>query len=253
MELGSPRISNSIALFALIMVLVGFYTEPAKLNAIWPNVLTYETPDFKCESDTCELEVKIYNGGWATQRDLRFELPTYSKEYRRIWSNRGYKVLTDDNKKTLDLGLLHPGQQRYVSVYYPREVEKGRHYPTKFFFEIYSADVTASYSGTDDPYALKLPWWWYMTTFCTLGLTVIALVARLFERPKDRYIRLLRERDKHLSEYVKVKKKIAKNAAQLATIPENVIDAAERQMDGWWKWLIPKTRRGSVKTPFSPA
>lgn len=241
--LGSTRFSNFVAAIGVVMLVVGLYAEPTKLNALWWNVLTYQTSGLECASDGCSLEVRISNNGWVTQRDLRFELPTlYRKEHTRIFSSKGYTLSKVANVTIMDLGLVHPGKDHLVVLYYPKGAAPEKDLE-RFHLSIYSADAYAVYAGPDDPFAL--PWWWWWLVYIITASAVLSTLARIFESKKDRYIRLLRERAAALKGVSRRQAKIERLNREIAEVPPDIVDQAERTMDKWPRFMVPESRRGS--------
>lgn len=245
MDLGAHRVTNLIALIALAMVVIAFYAD-RKLDAFWPYTLTYETEGLQCEGDACNLKVWVKNGGWAAQRDVRFELPNLKKQHTHLYVSRGYKMINDLSRTTIDLGTLHPGSFRLVNVQYPKAIDSA------FFgrdrLDIYSQDSEAAYGGPGEEAFILPRWYWYMMAGLVTLLAVQA-VLRLFERPSGRYIRLLHDLDKALKQYKKSKVQVAKLRAQLDEIPDAAVRKAEAGIEKAPRWARPKSRRGVVENP----
>lgn len=243
MEIGSSRTTNILAALALGMASFGFYAD-RKLDAFWPYTLSYETEGLKCDATKCELDIWVRNHGWIAQRDVRFELPDLKKDYELIHVDRGYKILKDTSRKTIDLGTVHSGSFRYISLAYPKGIEATFFSRDRLY--IYSSDSEATYEGPGDE-AFALPrWWWYVVYFLIAWVLLFATV-RIFERPKGRYIRLLNELDKEAKGYLKCKKKMGLIRSRLSQIPDAAVNAAEAEMEKWPRWMRPKTRNGVVQ------
>ena len=240
MELGSPRTTNVIAALAFVMALVAFFADK-KLDALWPFTLSYETEGLKCDASRCELSVWVKNHGWVAQREVRLELPDLREPYEWIFVNRGYKVLTDSSKKTIDLGILHPGSFRLVSLSYPKSIDANLFSKERLY--VYSADSEATYGGPgDDEYALP-KWWWY-TVYGLMGWMALFAAVRIFERPKGRYVRLLYEQDRAAKRYLKSRTAISKIRGQIEAIPPEIIEAAEAGLEKSPRWARPRLRLG---------
>ena len=244
LELGSSKMTNIISSLVLLMILTTFFAD-RKMDAIWPYTLTYETKGLQCKADGCELEVWVKNLGWAPQRDVRFELPRYSSEFREMYVSRAYKLIKENSANIINLGTVHSGSFRLISLMYPKGTTLSYKLPLRL--EIYSSDGEATYAGpsSDD---FSLPWWWYYLTgfLCILG--VLSALTRLFEGPKGRYIRLIRVLEGQTKTFAKAKSGMSRARKQISEIPEQAIELAEQEIEKWPRLLRPKTRRG-VKAP----
>ena len=100
--------------------------------------------------------------------------------------------------------------------------------------------------------SIAMPLWWWYSLYGMFAFILLAILGRLFERPKSRYTRLLQELDQSLKARELADRKVINIRQQIDSIPPEAINAAESEYNKWPIWLIPKSRRGMVDTAEGP-
>jgi hypothetical protein len=184
--------------------------------------LRYETSGLDCTKNECRLAIFVRNAGSLAEEGVEFELPPLVK-HTTIYVSSAYNLVMRGDRSLIELGTVHPGTSKYVTVTYPAgsKLESNEWQS----LSIYSKARMAVFSGSGQ---FDEPWWvpvveWVIAGYLTM-MFVVAPLYFLFETKAAKRKRWAEER----ARYVKL---VAGLDAKLARIPIGEAEGSSSQKD----------------------